>query len=166
MTILLAALGGAAVTGLLLILSQYFQTQREEHRQQRDFARAVRGESLDRIKLAIDTGVTITTQLEEWSEGRAVQSTITQIIYEYNVALNGALVSATTLEAEQLKRELINLSTLTDHIADTIQNDTFTSTLLGEAINQLALIENQYTELKVKWYPTKPESPFSRWWNS
>jgi len=95
-TILIATLSGGILSGVLLFVNQHFQAKRDDRRQQRAFERAVRSESLERIKHAVNMGVRMNTLLDalDSEQGRITESAIS-LIPEFNLALNGALLSAT-----------------------------------------------------------------------
>jgi len=146
-TILVATLSGAILSGVLLFVGQYIQARRDDQRQQRVFERSVRSESLERIKHAVEMGVRMITLLDaESEEGRITEISL---VPEFNLSLNGAIISATAMGAQQLKDELIELGFLMQGFARVMRKGTFDRALLEEAARLLARIENQYIELKI-----------------
>ena len=150
MLILIAALGGAVVSGGLLILSHHLQAKRDDRRQQRDFERGIRGESLGRVKHAVDLGPAVTAYLHRISSGGEITDTGLSTIHGFSAALDGALVSAIAIGEEQLKDDIVRLSGLMQQIASAVSSGTLQVTLLGDAIDSLAHIEARHIEIKIR----------------
>ena len=148
--ILIAALGGAfigaIVSGGLLILSHHLQAKRVDQRQQRAFERAARSESLERIKNAVDMGLKMVTLFSQ-NRGSAIV-----LMPEFNLALNGAIVSARVAEADYLEDELrVLLSLMRDFAGSKDVNSA-----MVEVEARLASIDNHYIELRIGYPPRRP----------
>jgi len=138
---------GTLLGGVLVMINQHFQSKRDDRRQQRAFERAARSEPLERIKRVVEIGLSFTSQFAEIHEGRRPDSDLD--LSEYRAAMHGAILTAYARGARTLQDELVELSSIIARIGEAIGGETFDATLLGEAIDQLALIENQYIELKM-----------------
>ena len=139
------------MSGGLLIWSQHIQAKRDDRRQQRNIERAVRYESLDQVRHAIDSGARIITVLEQLSrEDVPNESSAIALIDHWNDTVSGALISVTSMGAQQLRDELVANTTLIERVKSRIDAGTFERTLLGEVIDSLARIESLYIELKVR----------------
>jgi len=146
-TILVATLSGAILSGVLLFVGQYFQARRDDKRQQRVFERSVRSESLERIKYAVDIGVRMLTLLDAESEG---MESARDLVLEFNLGLNGALLCARAMGAQQLEDELMTISSLMQNIALTMNMGTVDRELLPESARMFASVEKHYMELKMQ----------------
>jgi len=145
-TILVATLSGAILSGVLLFVGQYIQARRDDQRQQRVFERSVRSESLERIKYAVDIGVRMLTLLD--SESAGIESAH-DLVPEFNLALNGALLCARAMGVQQLEEEVATISSLMQNIALTMDMGTFDRGLLAEPARMFASVEKHYMELKI-----------------
>ena len=145
--ILIAALGGgvigALISGALLILNNHLQSKRDTDRQQRDFERLTRMESLDRVKTAIEEGLNISNNLR-YRTGISVDT-----ILDYAIAVDGARVAAEAIEAQTLIITITALTGVMAELADAIKNKTPDSAL-AKVRPILVDMEKQYIELKVK----------------
>jgi len=117
----------------------------------RNFQMAVRVEILSRVKHAVDLGAEMTADLHRMSEGAPITESILTAVREYRMALNGALVSARAIEEQPLVDDLQAFSSLLSRIsAEIVGGKSLDKRLLGKAIDNLASIETQYVELKLR----------------
>lgn len=138
---------GTLLGGVLVMINQHFQAKRDDRRQQRAFERAVRSEPLERIKQVVDIGLSFTTQLAEIHDGRRPDSDLD--LSGYRAVLHGAVLTAYARGAQTLQDKLVELSSIISRIGEAIGGETLDASVLADAINQLALIENHYIELKI-----------------
>ena len=116
MLILIAALGGAIVSGGLLLLSHHLQGKRDDRRRQRDFERATRGESLDQIQHVIDLGAKVSIHVDAFSRGGEITPDRIEDFYQLAVASNRAQISCIAIGGQQIDHELAVLSSLMERM--------------------------------------------------
>jgi len=152
--VLIAALGGgifgALISGVLLILNNHLQAKRDKNNQIRDYQMAARSEILSPVKHAIDLGAAVTFELDRLSEGAELTDSCLTMIREFGRILNSALVSATAIGEQQLRNDLVAISSSIEQIILAMKDGTFKRVSLEEVIDSLAEIQALYINLKLK----------------
>jgi len=162
MLILGAALGGAIVSGLLLLISDYFRSKREESREQRNFERDIFTATLAPIKTLIDEGIAIVTTfaLLNTPEHPPIGQAEYEATKQYLFAINRATITAKTLDEKELEDNLVRLQQVAQKVADAIASSNPLN-LIAQTQEILADIEIQYINLTVEFRPTQ-NPPW--WW--
>ena len=163
MLILFAALGGAIVSGLLLMTSDYLRSKREEAREQRNFERTTHVATLIPIKTVIDTGTILISSL---ALEALTNNEISQVELEERkrllIAANRARVTARTLEEPELDANLVQLALAFFEATDGTPKDMDAiATMVDQTQSILSDIEKQYINLTRAFSPA-PNSPW--WW--
>jgi len=147
--VLIAALGGGIVgsliSGALLILNNHIQAKRDNSRRRDDFERQTRVESLDRVKVAIDQGINLSTFFmipnRDDDDGPG-------LIRSYGEAINGARIASLAIGFTSLSDTIQEVASLMSDISKAIENDEPTRPLILKVIAILGSLEKQYIEVK------------------
>jgi len=156
-----ATLGGAAITGLLLIWSQHFQATLADRRERRDREREVRSERLERIKHLIDSGANILARLD-WASGARNIPPPAEDIQQFGAALNGALISSIEMDSPSLTAELHTTVELMIQVDAQFNQTIIGRDVIGQVIANLARIQRQYIDLRTA--QIKEQPPERPWW--
>jgi len=152
--VLAAALGGgivgALISGALLILNNLLQAKRDNDLRKNEFEKQVRIEVLDRIKTAIDEGLSLSHRVSMISSGHPSSEEDIAAVTHYGVAIDGARIAATAFGSEPLLDNINKLTMIIADITGTIIDNSDAGEHSRKILPIIFEIEKQYIELKLK----------------